>query len=384
MPWDETTRMSQRLRFISELESCQYTMTELCERHGISRKTGYKWAQRFVEEGPGGLEDRPHTAKSFRHQVNPEKVESLLELRRRFPRWGPRKLRAWLERHQPEEGPWPAASTIGDLLKRQGLVTPRSSRRRPLPPRPPRVEATSPNAVWSSDFKGQFRLGNGRLCYPLTVSDGYSRYLLGCHGLEAPSCEASKPVFERLFREYGVPGAMLTDNGSPFAAAHSLARLSRLSVWWIKLGIRPVLIQPGHPEQNGRHERMHRTLKAETTRPPEADAGLQQERFDQFRCSYNEQRPHEALGQIPPAEVYVASPRPYLSRLRPLEYPGHFEVRRVRHTGEIRWRGDSLFVSQSLQGEPIGLEEVDEGQWSIYLGEVLIARFDEQERKIYG
>lgn len=383
MPWDETTRMRQRLRFISELESCQYTMTELCERYGISRKTGYKWAQRYVEAGPGGLEDRPHVARSLPHQVSAEKAERLVNLRRRFPRWGPRKLRAWLERHHREEV-WPAASTIGDLLKRHGLVESRGSRRRLLPPRPPRVEATSPNAVWSSDFKGQFRLGNARLCYPLTISDGFSRYLLGCQGLETTSGEACKRVFEALFREYGMPHAILTDNGSPFAAASSLARLSRLSVWWIRLGIRPVLIQPGHPEQNGRHERMHRTLKAETARPPAADAPRQQKRFEQFRRTYNEQRPHEALGQIPPAEVYEASARAYPSRLPPCEYPGHFEVRSVGQKGEICWRGETLFVSHALQGERIGLEEVDEGRWAVYLGVVLLARFDEQERRLYG
>ena len=383
MPWDETTRMSQRLRFISEKESSQATMTELCERYGISRKTGYKWAARYEESGPGGLEDRPHVAKSFPHQVSTEKSERLVELRQRFPSWGPRKLRTWLERHHPEES-WPAASTIGDLLKRQGLVAGRPARRRPLPPRPPRVEVKSPNDVWSGDFKGQFRLGNARLCYPLTVTDGFSRYLLACQSLERPSGGACKSVFERLFREYGLPRAILTDNGSPFASAHSLSRLSWLSVWWIKLGIRPVLIQPGHPEQNGRHERMHRTLKAETTRPPAADTPRQQERFEQFRQIYNEQRPHEALGQIPPAERYEASPRVYPSRLQPWEYPGHFEVRRVRHAGEIRWRGDLLFVSQSLKGERIGFEEVDEGQWTVHFGPVQIARFDEQERKLYG
>lgn len=383
MPWDETTRMSQRLRFIGELESCQYTMTELCERYGISRKTGYKWAERFVEGGPASLEDRPHVAKSFPHQISAEKSTLIVDLRRRFPLWGPRKLRAWLERHHPEES-WPAASTIGDLLKRQGLVEGRASRRRPLPPRPPQVEATGPNEVWSGDFKGQFRLGNSRLCYPLTVSDGFSRYLLGCQSLESPSGEASKRVFESLFRAYGLPRAILTDNGSPFAATSSLSRLSRLSVWWIRLGIRPVLIQPGHPEQNGRHERMHRTLKAETTRPPATDAQLQQERFEQFRRIYNEQRPHEALGQIPPAQVYESSPRAYPSRLLPCEYPGHFEVRSVGRKGEICWRSQELFVSHSLQGERLGLEEVEEGQWRVYLGSVLIARFDEQERRMYG
>lgn len=229
MPWDETTLMSQRLRFICDLESCQYTMTELCERHGISRKTGYKWGERYGQEGPRGLEDRSRAPHSRPRQMSSEVSEALLDLRRHYPGWGPLKLRAWLEKRRPELS-LPAASTIGDLLKRHGLVEPRRRRRRPLPPRPPRVEA-SPNDVWSSDFKGQFRLGNGRLCYPLTVSDGYSRYLLGCEGLESPSGSASRPVFERLLQEYGLPRAILTDNGSPFAAARSLGRLSRLSVW---------------------------------------------------------------------------------------------------------------------------------------------------------
>jgi putative transposase len=322
-------------------------------------------------------------AKSFPHQLSSEKASQLVDLRRRFPRWGPRKLSAWLEHRHPEES-WPATSTIGDLLKRQGLVENRPSRRRALPPRAPQVEASGPNEVWSGDFKGQFRLGNSRLCYPLTITDGFSRYLLGCQSLESPSGEACRRVFESLFREYGLPRAILTDNGSPFAATSSLARLSRLSVWWIRLEIRPVLTQPGHPEQNGRHERMHRTLKAETTRPPAADAQGQQERFDEFRQIYNEQRPHEALGQIPPARVYEASPRAYPSRLPPCEYPGHFEVRSVGRKGEICWRSRELFVSHALTGERIGFEEVEEGLWRVYLGTVLLADFDEQERRLYG
>lgn len=383
MPWDETTRMSQRVRFISDFDSCQFTMTQLCERYGISRKTGYKWADRFAKEGACGLEDRPHIAKSFPHQMSSETSQRVLELRRRFPSWGPRKLRAWLEKHHPEQS-WPAASTIGDLLQRNGLVGGRSNRRRPLPPRPPRVEAKSPNDVWSGDFKGQFRLGNAGLCYPLTISDGFSRYLLACEGMETPSGAGCRRVFERLFREYGLPRAILTDNGSPFAASRALARLSHLSVWWIKLGIRPVLIQPGHPEQNGRHERMHRTLKAETTRPPAQDAAGQQERFEHFRRVYNEQRPHESLGQIPPAEVYEPSVRPYPARLEPYDYPGHFEVRMVRRTGEIQWRGQSLFVSEALRKERLGFEEVEEGLWAVYLGVVQLAHLNEQERRIYS
>jgi transposase InsO family protein len=238
--------------------------------------------------------------------------------------------------------------------------------------------------VWSSDFKGQFRTGDGRLCYPLTVVDGFSRFLLAVVGLDTVSEAQAWPVFERLFREYGLPEAMRTDNGSPFASICALARLSRLSVRWLKLGIRLERIEPGHPEQNGRHERMHRTLKQETARPPAVSRGAQQERFDRFRSIYNEQRPHEGLAQQTPAELYHPSGRPYPEKPPEPEYPGHFEVRWVRPNGGIKWQGEFLFLSQALSGERVGLEESEDGIWSVYFGPTLLARFDERERKLYG
>lgn len=385
MPWDETTRMKQRERFILDLESYQYTMTELCERYGISRKTGYKWADRYGEEGLAGLADRSRVPKSCPHTTAEELVKDLLELRRAHPSWGPRKLLAFLHKRRPEES-WPAASTVGGILKRHGLVEerPRRRRRPSAHPNRPAAQAAAPNEVWTSDFKGQFRTGDGRLCYPLTVADGYSRYLLGVQGLDSVSESQAWPVYERLFREYGLPQAIRSDNGSPFASAQAVGGLSRLSVRWLKLGIRLERIEPGHPEQNGRHERMHRTLKQDTARPPAANRLAQQERFDQFRRIYNEQRPHEALGQQTPAELYRPSPRPYPSQLPEPEYPGHFEVRSVRPTGEIKWQGELLFLSEALRGERVGLEEYEAGMWSVYFGSVLLARFDERERKLCG
>jgi transposase InsO family protein len=246
------------------------------------------------------------------------------------------------------------------------------------------VEAKAANHVWSCDFKGQFRVGDGCLCYPLTVADGFSRFLLAIQGLDSVGESQAWPVFERLFRQYGLPEAIRSDNGSPFASAQALARLSHLSVRWAKLGIRLERIVPGHPEQNGKHERMHRTLKQETARPPAGSRSAQQQRFDQFRSLYNEQRPHEALGQRTPQELYSPSPRPYPTKVLPLEYPRHFEVRGVRPNGGIKWQGKFLYLSEALRGERVGLEETADGIWTLYFGPLLLARFDERDRHLHG
>lgn len=383
MSWSETVEMS-RVKFIADLGSYLYDMTELCEKHGISRKTGYKWANRFGQEGVEGLKDRSRAPKHRPRQTAPEVAERLLELRRQHSGWGPRKLLAWLNKHEPDQD-WPRASTVGVLLKRAGLVGP--CRRRAARPRPvtvARTEARGPNQVWTSDFKGEFRTGDGRLCYPLTVVDGFSRFVLVIQGLPSVAGAGAWPVFERAFREYGLPRVMRTDNGNPFAGSSALAGLSRLSVRWLKLGIALERIAPGHPEQNGRHERMHRTLKAETARPPAANATRQQEIFDRFRHEYNEQRPHEALGQRPPSELYQPSLRPYLGQVPQPEYPGHYEVRSVSRGGEIKWRGEFLFLSQALAGERVGLEEYEDGLWAVYFGALQLGRFDEREGQIYG
>lgn len=383
MPWSETVAMS-RVKFIADLGSELYGMSELCGKHGISRKTGYKWKERFTQEGSEGLKDRSRAPKHSPRQTSSEIAERLLELRRQHPSWGPRKLLAWLEKHEP--GPdWPQASTVGGLLKRAGLIG--SCRRRAARAHSvavARTEASGPNEVWTSDFKGEFRTGDGRLCYPLTVVDGFSRFVLVIQGLPSVAAPGAWPMFERAFREYGLPRVIRTDNGNPFASSSALAGLSRLSVRWIKLGITLERIQPGHPEQNGRHERMHRTLKAETTRPPAASATDQQALFDRFRHEYNEQRPHEALGQRPPSELYQSSSRPYPGRIPQPEYPGHYEVRSVSRGGEIKWRGRFLFLSQALSGERVGLEEYEDGLWAVYFGALPLGRFDERERKIYG
>ncbi len=238
-----------------------------------------------------------------------------------------------------------------------------------------------PNDVWSADYKGHFRMGNRRYCYPLTVKDGYSRYVLGCRGLSSTASGEAKPVFRRVFEEFGLPWRILTDNGSPFATT-AIGRLSRLSVWWIRLGIEPVLIEPGHPEQNPRHERMHRTLKAETARPPKSSLRAQQRAFDRFLEEYNEERPHQALGGETPADVYELSPRAYPAKLPVIEYPGHYEVRYVSSNGGVKWHNDFVFISRVLIGEYVGFEEIDDGIWSLYFGSVELGRFDERQRQI--
>ena len=378
MPWSETTRMDERQRFIELLESCRFTMTELCESFGISRKTGYKWAERYVREGVAGLEDRSRAPKRCPHATEARCVEALVEERRRHPQWGPRKLLDRLRRRHPGWS-WPAVSTAGAILKRHGLVRPRrrrSGRRGPLAK--PEIQASRPNDLWSADYKGEFRLGDRRLCYPLTAMDHVSRYLLDCRARSSVAIAGAQPVFEALFRRFGLPRAILCDNGAPFASIQSPRRLSRLSVWWVRLGIVPIFTQPGRPDQNGCHERMHKTLKAETARPPRASFAAQQRRFDQFRHEYNTERPHETLEMDRPAEHYGPSPRTYPQTLPEPEYPGHYEVRIVRSKGSIRWRGREVFCSQTLAHQPLGLEEVDDGLWSIYLADLLLGRYDER------
>lgn len=378
MPWNEVTKMDERVRLVGDHSSGLYTVTELVERHGISRKTGYKWIGRYGEEGVEGLRDRSCAPHSCPHQT-PEWIERrVLEAREAHPRWGPKKLLAVLKKAEPELA-WPVTSTVGAILKRHGLIEGRERRYRHVHPGRPVVEAIEPNDVWSSDFKGQFRLGNREYCYPLTVLDGVSRYLVGCQGRSSVCERGAREVFERLFEEYGLPWQMLTDNGTPFSSP-GLCGLSRLSVWWIKLGIQPLRIERGHPEQNGRHERMHSTLKAETTRPPGGSMRAQQRTFDRFRREYNEERPHEALDQRPPGSVYRPSERRYPRREPSVEYPGHYEVRRVKHSGEIRWQGENKFLTRALAGEWVGLEEIEDGIWSLYFSRVELCRIDERSK----
>lgn len=383
MPWSETTRMDQRLRFIHDFDSCRYTMSELCRLYGISRKTGYKWVSRYAEEGLKGLEDRSRAPRRCPHRTDPRCEAELIQERLRHPRWGPRKLLVRLKRRHPD-WPWPAVSTAGAILKRHGLVEPRARRRPCSMPSKPHIDAQVPNELWTVDYKGEFRTGDRCVCYPLTVVDYASRYLLGCTVCTSTSRQEAQPAMQALFEEFGLPRMILSDSGSPFAAARSPRRLSRLSVWWIKLGIQPICIQPGHPEQNGCHERLHRTLKAATVRPPASNLPNQQASFDRFRQEYNDERPHESLEMRYPAELYRPSPRPYPAQLGEVEYPGHFEVRRVSSKGEYYWRNRRIFLSEIFGGDWIGMEEIDDGLWSVYFANVLLGRYDEREDDFQG
>ena len=357
-------------------------MIELCDRFGISRKTGYKWLARFAEAGLPGLADQSRAPRACPHRT-PKGVETaLVRAREAHPHWGPKKLVAYLSRKQPELA-LPAASTAGDILRRHGLVQRRPRRAKPVHPGSTPLKVDAPNQVWIADFKGQFPTGDGEFCYPLTVTDAHSRFLLACQALPSTHLAGAQPVFSRLFAEYGLPVAMRTDNGVPFATT-ALAGLSRLNLWWIKLGIRHQRIDPGHPEQNGRHERMHKTLKAETTRPPEWNLSLQQQRFVTFRREYNEERPHEALAQQPPLSQYAASDRRLPLHLPAPEYPGHLLIRRVSANGTISFGGRPLFRSEVLAGEHIGLEEVADGIWSLFFYDVLLGRFHERDWQVLG
>jgi transposase InsO family protein len=380
MPWQEKSLMDQRTQFIADYQREVWTVVELADRYEISRKTAYKWIDRYAAGGPAALVNQSRRPKGCPHQTAFELVDAVLTLRRHHPTWGPKKLRHVLMTREPTIA-WPARSTIAGLLRRHDLIS--VARRRPTPAHPGRPETTmtGPTDTWTADFKGQFKTRNGVYCYPLTVVDGCSRYLLGCQGLRSTEIVLAKPVFRRLFQEFGLPDRVRTDNGVPFATT-ALGRLSTLSVWWIRLGIRPELIEPASPQQNGRHERMHRTLKAETTRPPAANLQAQQVRFNAFRREYNETRPHEALDQDTPASRYRPSRRPLPTRLPPLEYPGHFEVRLVSRNSGIRWKRHWVCVTHTLAGEYVGLEEVDDGLWDVYFGPVKLGRLDERRRQI--
>jgi putative transposase len=380
MPWRTTSPMDQRSLFVAEYSRGYFALSELCGRFGISRKTGYKWLERYAELGRSGLADRSRRPHSCPHQTPACVVDALLECRRRHPTWGAKKLLRIVSRQHPD-WLWPSRSTCCELLKRHGLVTAQPRRRWPGHPGRPCTTMKEPNAVWTADFKGHFKTGDGRYCYPLTVVDGYSRYLLACQGLRSTEIELARPVFQRIFAEYGLPGVIRTDNGVPFATT-ALGRLSTLSVWWIRLGIHPELIEPSHPEQNGSHERMHRTLKRETARPPRGSLPAQQVRFNRFRDEYNDERPHEALGQETPSSLYRPSPRPLPTRVPDLEYPGHFEIRYVSGNGGIRWNCHWVCVTHTLAGEYVGLEEVGDGLWDVYFGPLRLGRMDERRLRI--
>ena len=381
MPWRERSPMEERLAFVRECKSELFTMTELAAQYGISPKTGYKWLARYAAEGADGLRDQSRRPHTHPHATDPDLVEALLAQRRRHPTWGAKKLLRVVVRRQPD-AEWPSRSTVCTFLKQHGLVAPQR-RRHPYAHVPSALAPiAAANDVWTTDFKGEFRTGDGQYCYPLTLRDGFSRFVLRCDALVARTYAATRRRFEQAFTEYGLPARIRSDNGEPFAGT-ALARLSRLSVWWMRLGIVPERIGPGHPEQNGSHEQFHAVLKAETTRPPAAHAAAQQRRFARFCAEYNHDRPHEALGFDVPASHYQASPRSLPARLPALEYPGHCEVRRVSNFGCISWAGRRVFLSNALVGADVAFEEVHDGFWTVWFASVALGRFDERQRRIH-
>jgi transposase InsO family protein len=372
--------MDQKTQFIADYLRGSLSVTELASHYGVSRKTAYKWIHRYDAHGPTGLEDRSRRPSSCPSQTAPELVDAILDARRLHPTWGPKKLLKLLSSRHPDL-PWPKRSAICDLLARHGLIARPRRRRKPGHPAKPSSLFAAPNAVWCADFKGQFKTRDGRYCYPLTVTDPFSRYLLGCQALRSTSSALAQPVFRRLFEEFGLPDRIRSDNGVPFATT-TLARLSSLSAWWVRLGILPDLIEPGCPQQNGRHERMHRTLKAETTRPPAGSLSAQQRKFNSFRDEFNTLRPHEAIGLETPATLFRASPRPFPTPIPPLEYPAHYETRYVSYNGGIRWKSQWVNVSITCAGEYVGFEEVDNEIWNVYFGPLKLGRLLEKHMRI--
>jgi len=386
MPWKATSVTDQRAKFMLDynerVRTGQTTMFALCAEHGVSRKTGYKIVARYQQSGWQGLADHSRAPLGGKHWISPETISAVLDVRLDFPQWGSRKIVAYLRDTEPDQQ-WPVASVVHEWIKQAGMVIHHPGPRRfPHPGRPPSVPIERPNQQWSADFKGHFRTRDRRYCYPLTVADSFSRYFIGCRALSATTFELTWPAFERLFREYGLPDALLTDNGTPFSS-NSVKRLSKLSVRLIRLGIEPRLIQPGKPQQNGRHERMHRTLKAEACDQPAADCRSQQPVFDTYIDHFNFIRPHEALGQTPPARSYVRSSREYPKRLPEIVYPSGYELRRVRSSGEIKWKGQWFFLSESLVGEMIAFEDIDDGCSIIRFGPVELGYYSDRERRLH-
>jgi putative transposase len=380
MPWRQTSPMDQKTQFIADDLRDRLSMTELCELYSVSRKTGYNWVDRYLTYGPQGLEERSRRPSTSPRHTPDYVVAAILEARQRHPSWGAKKLVSILSTRHPR-WPWPARSTVCDILQRHGLVPKKRKRRSIGHPGKPISHIGAPNDVWSADFKGHFKTGDGRYCDPLTITDGDSRFLLSCQALSSTSVAEAKPVFTRVFKEFGLPQRIRTDNGVPFAT-NTLARLSQLSAWWVRLGILPEFIEPGKPQQNGRHERMHRTLKADTTRPPGATLRAQQRKFNHFREEFNQARPHEALDMRTPAACYDPSSRKIPTKLPPLEYPDRFEVRDVSANGGIRWNHPWVNVSHVCVGADVGLEDIDEGVWNVYFGPLKLGRLLERHMRI--
>ncbi len=379
MPWKESSIMDERMRFIIRLKDGE-SMSSLCREFGITRRTGYKILDRYEECGLEGLHDRARRPVRYANQLPAQIEAAIVAAKREKPHWGARKIRERLLRKLPNEIKVPACSTIHAILDRHQLVT-RPKLRRTKAEGTPLSIGSKPNDLWCTDYKGEFQLGNKQYCYPLTVTDHASRYLFLCEAMESNKEQPAFTAFERLFQERGLPLAIRSDNGVPFASPNALFNLSKLSVWWLRLGISIERIKPGHPEQNGRHERMHLTLKKEATRPAGANIFQQQAKFDAFIEEFNNERPHEALNMKYPTEIYTASPRIYQGISDP-DYPFHDQTVNVTVCGRICIYRKKINLSKSLAGQAVGIKEVDDGIWLVSFMKYDLGYIDLEEKTL--
>lgn len=379
MPWKVINQMDLKVQLINDWND-QYSITALSQKYGVSRPTVYKWIERYKRLGIEGLQEQSRAPKRHPNQTPQEILDLVIQAKLKHGNRGPRKIRAQLKRQYPRRR-FPAVSTIGYWLKKEGLVAPRKKRLHVPPYSEPFSDCRAPNDVWSIDYKGQFHMKNGQVCYPLTLSDNYSRFMLGCQALAGPRYHPTRYCLESIFRQYGLPVAIRSDNGTPFAG-RALGGLSRLMIWWILLGIIPERIAKGCPQENGRHERLHRTLKSEALNPVSRNIKEQQKAFDLYRYEYNHDRPHESLNDLTPGEVYKKSNRPFVEHPHPPDYDYDFLVRYVRQSGEIKFMGRMFYLTELLAGLPVGLKEIEDGLWQLQFSFYSLGSIDLKKNKI--
>ncbi len=380
MPWKVINQMDLKIQLINDWNYGHSSITDLSQKYEVSRPTVYKWIRRYEQFGIEGLKEKSRAPKRRPHRTSKEILNLMIQEKLKNRKRGPRKIRAQLKRKYPKRK-FPAISTIAYWLKKEGLVEQRKKRSRVPPYTEPFSECLAPNDVWSIDYKGQFHTKDGRICYPLTLSDNFSRFILACQALEGPRYDPTRCCLESIFREYGLPRAIRSDNGTPFAG-RCVGALSQLTIWWILLGIIPERIEKGCPQENGRHERMHRTLKSDALDPVADNLKEQQKAFDLYRHDYNNYRPHESLNDRTPSDYYEKSPRPYVEHPHLPDYGHEYLVRRVCENGEIKFTGRAFYLTELLAGMPVGLKEIEDGLWELLFSFYALGSIDLRKNKI--